>query len=1114
MFLLLQSTHRMLMRYHPVLGHLFVPNLRARLPNDEGGYFLVTNSDGFRSDIDFEKGKSGRPRILMFGDSYTAGDLVPNEDRYSDVLARLLDADVYNFGLSGSGTDQHLLIYQQYAREVDADLVVICVQIDSIQRIQVSHRESLDRITRQRVLAPKPYFTLEQGRLVLNHVPVPRERPAVGSVNPETLSETRELRERDWRQSLLSQWRDKTNRLSVPPPFKTVAARMKSEAYRLSGVQPYPDFSSWDTPGWQLMKAILEEFVSEVAPRPVLIVPIPTWEFYRHAASPVYQSFFNKLADPARQTHVLDVSTPLLSLPWSTRQKLAFSVGHFTAFGHDTVGHMMAAAIRDRGLLPVPTASAVPTPSPRPVAHKPRAAAGSTYVLGLSCFYHNSAACLLRDGEIVAAAEEERFTRVKNDRRFPHQSVNFCLEQGGVNPSDLAAVAYYDNAALTFERILHTQLATAADEPANDESWLRAMPGWIRYKLHIPQLIRNYLHYDGKVLQGLHHRSHGASAFYPSPHSRAAILTIDGVGEWATASIGVGCETDLRLLQEMRFPNSLGLLYSAFTQFTGFKVNSGEYKLMGLAPYGQPTYARTILDHIIDLKNDGSLTLNLEYFDFLSRPTMTSDAFAALFGGPARKPESRITRRELDLARSIQVVLEEAVLRMARHAHQLTGGEKVLCLAGGVALNCVANGRLLREGPFEDIWIQPAAGDSGCALGVAYDAYHGYLGQPRVSRVNARPPQGGSYWGPEFSDDEIRGFLDTHGYPARRMSDGERADVLARALMDGKVVGHLAGRMEYGPRSLGSRSILGDARNTSMQADLNLKIKYRESFRPFAPSVVADKVSDYFEFDREAPYMLIVAPVRKGRRREVPPPSSDDLLPIVRQVRSDIPAVTHVDYSARIQTVAREDHPTYWELIHRFEELTGCAVIVNTSFNVRGEPIVCTPADAYRCFMRTEMNVLALGNYLLLKEDQPAWPEGKGEGLESEDIAPVSRTDNPEALLSSLRRLFQRDVVPLAIALKRQESVRVSRSTAGLPSTWERFDESRPLRQSFEFSPDWDASAPNADALAGAIASVWTPGPAREAIRPLLTKLVALGLRYPPKEALEEEVSESVYVMY
>ena len=1080
MFLLHQSTHRMLVRYHPVVGHLYVPNLRARLPNETGGYFVATNSQGFRSDFEFAAKKGTRPRILMFGDSYTAGDNCVNADRYSDQLASMLGAEVYNYGLSGSGSDQHLLIFREFAHDVERDLIVICVQIDSIRRIEVSHRESIERPTGRRVLVAKPYFTLDNGNLVLHHSPVPRERPVVGAIDTRVT----ESDSQGWKEAAIKAYRENPHLSYLRKWVRTDLQHVKSEVMRLSGAQPYPEFKSQDTAGWQLMRAILEQFVREAAPTPVLIVPIPTYEFYLHGVKPVYQRFFEGLADPRRGVHVLDVSTPLLSESWETRQKYSFKVGgHFTPFANERVGRLMADCVQERGLL-----------RPGPIAGENACASSSkaTYILGISCFYHDSAAALIRDGLIVAAAEEERFTRLKNDRRFPHNAVNYCLEEGGVNPRDLAAVVYYDNAPLTFERILQTQISLG--EAAAD-SWERILPSWLRYKLHIPELIRNYLKYDGLVLQEMHHRSHAASAFYPSPFDRAAILTIDGVGEWATASIGWGQSSRITMLREMRFPHSLGLLYSAFTQFTGFKVNSGEYKMMGLAPYGEPKYADVILNKLVHLKDDGSVELNLEYFGFLQQPTMTNERFAELFGGPARKPDSRITRREIDLARSIQFVTEEAMLRMAGYAQRLTG-EKTLCLAGGVALNCVANGRVLREGPFKDIWIQPAAGDAGCALGAALDVYHTYFGKERAPTAGNRPLQGGSYWGPSFSDDEILAFLDTNGYPHGHMDGAERASFLARCLKDGKVVGHFAGRLEYGPRSLGSRSILGDARNQNMQADLNLKIKYRESFRPFAPTVLAEKVQDYFELDRESPYMLIVAPVREDLRKPVEKiDGGDDLLPIVRQARSNIPAITHIDYSARIQTVVRDDHPVYYDLIREFEKQTGCAVIVNTSFNVRGEPIVCTPTDAYRCFMRTEMNVLALGNYILLKEEQPPWPEGKGESLESEDAAKTEPSRHPEGLLRDLRKIFQKRFLPLSVALREQGAVRVDTTFRQTATEWAEIDGGSSTKQIFEYPASLLETVPRS-------------------LRPLLEELIEIGRRYPAEEALEEEVSESVYVMF
>jgi carbamoyltransferase len=593
-------------------------------------------------------------------------------------------------------------------------------------------------------------------------------------------------------------------------------------------------------------------------------------------------------------------------------------------------------------------------------------------VLGISCFYHDAAAALVRDGEIVAAAQEERFSRKKHDPRFPRHAINYCLEEAFVEPDELDLVVFYDDPLLSFDRVMKSLLTVA---PRGAEQWRRAGPSFLGIKLFAADHVRRMLRVDVPMLSTRHHLSHAASAFYPSPFERAAILTIDGVGEWATTSLASGEGERIRTLKEIRYPHSLGLLYSAFTYFCGFKVNSGEYKLMGLAPYGEPRYAERILDRLIHLRPDGSFRLDMDYFGFLDANVVTNERFHALFDGPPRPPESRIGRREMDLAASIQRVTERVVLGLARHAREITGLPS-LCLAGGVALNCVANGALLREGVFDELWIQPAAGDAGGALGAALAASHMHLGVPRAPRAPGRDALRGSYLGPAFSRDEVRAFLDRHGHPYEVIGDSaERAERIAAALAEGKVVGFLSGRMEFGPRALGGRSILGDPRNPETQVLMNLKIKYRESFRPFAPSVLEERCGDYFELDRESPYMLLVAPVRAERRRPVapPPPSEDggvDLLAIVRQPRSDVPAITHVDGSARVQTVRRDVHPDYHAVLEAFERRTGCPVLVNTSFNVRGEPIVCTPQDAYRCFMRTEMDMLVLEDCVLLKEKQ------------------------------------------------------------------------------------------------------------------------------------------------
>jgi carbamoyltransferase len=589
-----------------------------------------------------------------------------------------------------------------------------------------------------------------------------------------------------------------------------------------------------------------------------------------------------------------------------------------------------------------------------------------TVILGISAFYHDSATCLIEDGKIIAAAQEERFTRKKHDYNFPHHAIKYCLEEAGISGKELDYVAFYDKPFIKFERLLTTYLTYA---PKGLQSFLLAMPLWLKQKLWMKDFIHKTLDFERKIIFPEHHESHAASAFYPSPYQEAAILTIDGVGEWTTSSYGVGKDNEIELWGELHFPHSIGLLYSAFTYFTGFKVNSGEYKLMGLAPYGEPKYVDLIYEKLIDLKVDGSFKMNMKYFNYCAGLTMTNKRFSALFGGPPRQPESEITRREMDIARSIQEVTEEIMLRMTRHVHQETG-MKNLVLAGGVALNCVGNGRLLREGPFDDIWIQPAAGDAGGALGAALYVWYRYLNNERETLEDS-DMQMGSYLGPDFSNEEIESYLKSESISYTKMLDETLIERAAELIAAEKVIGWFQGRMEFGPRALGNRSIIGDARSPKMQSVMNLKIKFRESFRPFAPTVLKEQVSNYFDIEHESPYMLLVASVKKELRKDILQDETGGFDKL-KVIRSEIPAITHVDYSARIQTVDNKVNPRFYAVINKFYEISGCPVIINTSFNVRGEPIVCTPQDAYRCFMRTNMDFLVLGNYLLDKNEMDA----------------------------------------------------------------------------------------------------------------------------------------------
>ncbi len=595
-------------------------------------------------------------------------------------------------------------------------------------------------------------------------------------------------------------------------------------------------------------------------------------------------------------------------------------------------------------------------------------------ILGISAFYHDSAACIVRDGEIIAAAQEERFTRKKHDHRFPVNAVSYCVQEAGISVGDVGSVAFYDKPFLKFERLLETYLSYV---PSGLPSFLKAMPLWLKEKLWMEDRIRKLLNgYQGAVYFPEHHQSHAASAFFPSPFNDAAIVTMDGVGEWTTTAWGTGHGNRIELNKEMHFPHSLGLLYTAFTSYTGFRANSGEYKVMGLAPYGEPRFVQTILDNVMDLKQDGSFRLNMKYFNYCQGLTMTSGKFHDLFGGPPRKPESSLTQRDMDLAASVQAVAEEVILRTGRYVRKQTA-EKKLVLAGGVALNCVANGKLLREKVFEDIWIQPAAGDAGGALGAALFAWHQILdGKREVDEVNDL--QKGSYLGPSWTDGEIKEFLEAGGFPYAEMDEDSLIDSVVESIDTGKVVGLFNGRMEFGPRALGNRSIVGDPRSATMQSIMNLKIKNRESFRPFAPSVLLEDTEEYFDLQAASPYMLLVAKVQQNRCKNMTE-EQQKLFGIekINVPRSDIPAVTHIDYSARVQTVDGRYNPRYYRLIKSFKEKTGYGVLINTSFNVRGEPIVCSPQDAYLCFMRTEMDVLVLGNMLLNKQDQPPLVEEK-----------------------------------------------------------------------------------------------------------------------------------------
>ena len=1092
---LLNKTHRQIFCYNKDIGHLFVPNLNARIMNENGGYYVRTNSLGFRSDVEFKEKKGDKPRILFFGDSNTAADGVSNNERFSELVGKHFNAEVYNFALSGSGTDQQYLICKKYAQKIEADLIVFGILVDNIERNKVAYRETINPYTKQNVLTPKPYFKFEKGKLKLSNSPVPRIKSNLKEIDPHMV-QWAVPRGQELIYKLIAWWRKNKVLKPIRNNFKPFIKRLRSLLIRMA-YQPYSDYGNPTSEGHLLMKEIIGEFINSVSPIPTIILPIPTYHYYVDGAKPIYKQFFNYFHDSAKNVHVLDLLEQIKSIDYGKRQSLCFNQdkSHFSKYGHQVISDFLTREINNLQILSRP--KRIKNFETINVTKK-----NSIYILGISAFYHDSAAALIKDGEIIAAAQEERFSRKKHDRRFPLSAINFCLEKGNIQQNDLRAIVYYDNTSLTFERILWSFAKTA---PNSQGAWLRAMPSWVKYKFFLPQLIRKKLKYNGKILHDLHHRSHIAAAFFPSPFKKAAILTVDGVGEWATASIAIGEENKITMLKEMNFPNSLGLLYSAFTQFTGFEVNSGEYKMMGLAPYGNPIYVDVILEKLINIKEDGSIDINQNYFNYLDGSVMTNENFANLFGGLARTPETKITQREMDIACSIQKVTEKIILRMACYVKKLTGAE-YLCMAGGVALNCVANGYLLRENLFKDMWIQPAAGDAGSSLGCALDAYHTYFNNPRKLKEDGKSLQQGSYWGPEWSADEIKSFLDSEDIKHHIVKYDKRSSLIASYLKEGKVIGHFSGRTEFGPRALGARSIIGDPRNKEMQTIINLKIKRRESFRPFAPTVLVEKVNKYFELNKSSPYMLLIATVHEKRRLPFDRGNKENMLEIVRQPRSDIPAVTHIDYSARIQTIEKDDHRKFYDLIKAFEELTGYGIVVNTSFNVRGEPIVNTPMDAYRCFMNTEMDVLVLEDYFILKGEQAKINREK---VLFENFNTETSKDNDSFLRRKLGKLYKKNFISAT-----KKVIKILEHQDSNSSNWSNCTDQNDPGKIFNIPADLDITNPDPRKMTKSIIKCWRSNSFGTILEPILIHLLSLSKKYPLEEDINYMVSDEIYEMF
>lgn len=1056
-----QRPLRMYIRHDPVVGHLFIPGIQVRIPGPSP-YLLVTNGQGFRSDRDYHCEKGRRHRLILLGDSHAAGDGLENRERFSDLLESDFDGlECANLAVNGTGFDQQILIYEKFCR-IDHDWVCFAPHVWDIMRLG-PHFHGQDPYTGELYSFAKPYFTLEANQsLRLHNVPVPVERlPWVSRHNR-------------LQRALLD------SRLHHRLPLRVNELALSRYWRRLD--ESYADPQS---DAWRLTRALIGRLAHQARGRPVLLCPIPD---PRLMALSNYRSRFRELEEEMDSVFFLDLARHIRRFGRRERWRMhSRATGHYSVFGHQVLTRALSSELVDRGLLPEPVKrQARPLPAPCE-------GSGDLWVLGVSAFYHDSACTLVRNGEIVAAAQEERFSRVKNDARFPNAALNYCLEEAGIPASRVDAIAFYDNPMVSLQRILATIRTIGPEGP---DLWLNIAPRWLAGNLSLAEMLKAR-GFRCDLVYGYHHLSHAASAFFPSPFKRAAILTIDGVGEWATASIGRGAGTRIELLKELRFPHSLGLLYSAFTSYLGFKVNEGEYKMMGLASYGRPTFADRIKENLVHVHSDGSIRLNMEYFGFLAGRCMTNDRFHQLFEGPPRDPSASLTQRHMDLARSIQEVAEEVVLKMARHARAITDCSN-LCLAGGVALNCVANGRLLREGIFEDLWIQPAAGDAGGSLGAALWLHHQLSNQARCSEC--RPTnQKGSFLGPLFSDCEIEAYLQSRRIPYRTVEACRRAEFVADQLVQGKAVGHYSGRMEFGPRALGARSILADARSETTQSRLNLLIKKRESFRPFAPAVLRRDVQEYFDLDRASPYMLLVAPVRRSRR--LAPSPAEDIIARVNQKRSDIPAVTHVDYSARVQTVERERNPAIYDILEAFKKKTGYGIVVNTSFNVKDEPIVCTPHDALTCFLKTDLDVLVMGSHVVRKVEIDTEQAVAENGSQEAHFAPSPR------LLRNLAGAFRQWV--------ESESDRSAVDTASFlltakdgTSQW-REVVCRTVRRSLGGAPDLDSEVE--DFLAP-----WEPrGRAeRETLRRFIKRLLALRNRFEETWGGQREVSRSIYQMY
>lgn len=954
----MQKSHRSLFKYDPIIGYRFISNQYKRYQLDRE-FVIQTNSLGFRSNYEYSpKKKDGRFRIIAVGDSYLAGDGISNDKRFGDILERETNIEFINLGLPGSGNDQQLLILENIVNNWEFDALLIAPYLHDIYRNLADYSwvvQNYDPSSPEYSnCIRKPYFQLENGNLKLYNQPPEKAPKSVQNIGSNRGSSLRLF------EKLEKKFVKPFNFLKKQGVIRLMYDLKRVLQYKYLKKQSDTAYSENES-GWLLMKSLLERMISIAGKKDVFILPFPHFNHVVFGEQPIYLNRFNELKRN-NNVHIIDI------LPIFRKKSLSTLKNYYNkhdAHFNENVNRKISDFLKTRlteTSHQIQAHTKASDLNPVKITHN--------YILGISCYYHDSASALILNGEIVAAAQEERFTRIKHDKSFPLNAINYCLEEAQISVSELKTIVYYDNPFMSLERALVNFVVS--DNPSMIN--LKKLRDWSSTKLNLKKDLRVLLNFEGLLVAAQHHRSHAASAYFPSPFKRAAILVVDGVGEWACSSIGVGIDDKVNIVKEQLYPHSLGLLYSTITAFCGFKVNSGEYKLMGLAPYGSPIYKKIILSELIKLNDDGSFKLTLEYFDFISGNRMFSDKMSKLFGVPARDPESSITQVYMDIGRSIQEVLEESILKMVKHTKHITN-EDYLVMAGGVALNCVANGKILRSNIFKDVWIQPASGDAGGALGAALDYYYERFHQGN-RKLNTVEKQVGYLYGPRFSSSEIESFLEWKS-ASYKQCGSEKYGEIANHLAKGKVVGFFSNRMEFGPRALGARSIIADPRNVEMQSKLNLKIKFRESFRPFAPIVLEEDVTQFFTLDRPSPYMLIVADVLESRRLPLPLSINDteDLLKRVNIPKSDIPSVTHIDYSARIQTLTELQNPELHKVMQEFKRETGYGVLVNTSFNVRSEPIVCTPEDAYRCFMRTGMDVLVLEDFILEKVDQPQFED-------------------------------------------------------------------------------------------------------------------------------------------